>query len=137
MTATGPNGGYAFLGLTPGTYDVRATKGGLSASKLGVLIVLKPQFGIQEAMLIALLAALLRGFVVVFVKDLTDGSVTQLTSWDGYDAEATISPMGDRIVFTSTRSGAQPSVLNEDRFSGGAWSSTQGRNPLGSRSSRS
>lgn len=38
---------------------------------VGVLLVLKPQFGIQEAMLIALLSALLRGFVVVFIKNLT------------------------------------------------------------------
>lgn len=37
---------------------------------LGVLLVMKPQFGIQDAMLIAVLAALLRGFVVVFIKNL-------------------------------------------------------------------
>ena len=41
----------------------------------------------------------------VFVQDLTDGSLTQLTAEDGYDAEATFSPTGDRIVFTSTRDG--------------------------------
>ena len=35
-----------------------------------------------------------------------DGSnLTQLTNVKGYDAEATISPKGDRIVFTSTRDG--------------------------------
>jgi Tol biopolymer transport system component len=35
-----------------------------------------------------------------------DGSdVVQLTDADGYDAEATVSPMGDKIVFTSTRDG--------------------------------
>jgi len=35
-----------------------------------------------------------------------DGSdVTQLTFSDGYDAEATVSPKGDKIVFTSTRDG--------------------------------
>ena len=35
-----------------------------------------------------------------------DGSeLTKLTDTPGYDAEATISPMGDRIVFTSTRDG--------------------------------
>lgn len=38
---------------------------------IGVLLVMKPQFGIQEAMLIAVLSALLRGFVVVFIKNLT------------------------------------------------------------------
>ncbi len=41
----------------------------------------------------------------IFVKDLTDGSLTQLTDTDGYDAEATFSPSGDRIVFTSVRDG--------------------------------
>lgn len=36
----------------------------------------------------------------------TDGSnPTQLTTTKGYDAEATISPKGDRIIFTSTRNG--------------------------------
>jgi len=36
----------------------------------------------------------------------TDGShLKQLTATPGYDAEATISPEGDRIVFTSVRSG--------------------------------
>jgi Tol biopolymer transport system component len=35
-----------------------------------------------------------------------DGSdVVRLTDSDGYDAEATVSPMGDKIVFTSTRDG--------------------------------
>jgi Tol biopolymer transport system component len=35
-----------------------------------------------------------------------DGSdLKQLTTTDGYDAEATVSPKGDKIVFTSTRDG--------------------------------
>lgn len=35
-----------------------------------------------------------------------DGSdVRQLTDTDGYDAEATVSPVGDRVVFTSVRDG--------------------------------
>ena len=35
-----------------------------------------------------------------------DGSeITQLTFSEGYDAEATVSPKGDKIVFTSTRDG--------------------------------
>lgn len=39
-------------------------------------------------------------------KSNEDGSgIQQLTTEKGYDAEATISPLGDRIVFTSTRSG--------------------------------
>ncbi len=41
----------------------------------------------------------------IFVADLKGNIVTQLTSEPGYDAEATVSPLGDKIVFTSTRSG--------------------------------
>lgn len=41
----------------------------------------------------------------IFVAN-ADGSDTEpLTTTEGYDAEATISPTGDRIVFTSTRDG--------------------------------
>ena len=31
--------------------------------------------------------------------------MNQLTDFAGYDAEATLSPQGDKMVFTSTRSG--------------------------------
>lgn len=41
----------------------------------------------------------------IFVADLEGNLVDQLTSEDGYDAEATVSPLGDKIIFTSTRSG--------------------------------
>jgi TolB protein len=41
----------------------------------------------------------------VFVHDLATGEETRLTRTWGYDAEATVSPLGDRIVFTSSRSG--------------------------------
>lgn len=41
----------------------------------------------------------------VFVTDLDGNIVDQLTDHPGYDAEATVSPKGDRIIFTSTRSG--------------------------------
>jgi TolB protein len=41
----------------------------------------------------------------IYVHDLEKGSAWPLISGPGYDAEATISPAGDRIVFTSTRSG--------------------------------
>ncbi len=41
----------------------------------------------------------------IFVADLEGNIVNQLTSEKGYDAEATVSPNGDRIIFTSTRSG--------------------------------
>jgi len=41
----------------------------------------------------------------IFVSDLKGKIVKQLTNTPGYDAEATISPKGDKIVFTSTRGG--------------------------------
>src|SRR5690606_3487509 len=41
----------------------------------------------------------------VFVRDLETGELLRLTDEPGYDAEATISPDGSRIIFTSTRSG--------------------------------
>ena len=41
----------------------------------------------------------------IFVADLEGNITKQLTDRPGYDAEATISPDGQKIVFTSTRSG--------------------------------
>lgn len=41
----------------------------------------------------------------IFVTDLNGNTVKQLTNEPGYDAEATVSPQGDKIVFTSLRSG--------------------------------
>jgi Tol biopolymer transport system component len=41
----------------------------------------------------------------IFKADLNGEVLAQLTSEPGYDAEATISPDGKKIVFTSTRSG--------------------------------
>jgi Tol biopolymer transport system component len=41
----------------------------------------------------------------IFVADLEGNIVKQLTKEPGYDAEATVSPKGDKIVFTSDRSG--------------------------------
>ena len=41
----------------------------------------------------------------IFVADLDGNIVKQLTNEIGYDAEPTVSPKGDKIVFTSTRSG--------------------------------
>jgi len=41
----------------------------------------------------------------VFTSDPDGSNLRQLTDEPGYDAEATISPVGDRIVFTSVRSG--------------------------------
>ena len=41
----------------------------------------------------------------IFVADLEGNITAQLTNEKGYDAEATVSPKGDKIVFTSDRSG--------------------------------
>lgn len=41
----------------------------------------------------------------IFVADLDGKIVKQLTNTPGYDAEATVSPKGDKIVFTSMRTG--------------------------------
>ena len=41
----------------------------------------------------------------IFVADLEGNIIAQLTNEPGYDAEATVSPQGDKIVFTSDRSG--------------------------------
>jgi Tol biopolymer transport system component len=41
----------------------------------------------------------------IFVADLQGKIIKQLTNSPGYDAEATISPKKDKIVFTSTRNG--------------------------------
>jgi TolB protein len=41
----------------------------------------------------------------IFVADLTGKITKQLTNSPGYDAEAVVSPKGDKILFTSTRSG--------------------------------
>jgi Tol biopolymer transport system component len=41
----------------------------------------------------------------IFVASLDDPTPARLTDTPGYDAEATISPRGDRIVFTSMRDG--------------------------------
>lgn len=41
----------------------------------------------------------------IYVADLEGNIVSKLTDEKGYDAEATVSPKGDKIVFTSDRSG--------------------------------
>ncbi len=41
----------------------------------------------------------------IFITDTKGNQLKQLTFEDGYDAEPTVSPKGDKIVFTSTRTG--------------------------------
>jgi len=75
----------------------------------------------------------------IFVADENGNIVKQLTNEKGYDAEATISPLGDRIVFTSTRNGDidlysmnldgtdVKQLTNELGYDGGAFYSYDGK----------
>jgi Tol biopolymer transport system component len=75
----------------------------------------------------------------IFVRNLDSGVERTLTSAWGYDAEATVSPVGDRIVFTSDRSGDLElwtcdldgkdlkQVTNELGYDGGAFFSHDGK----------
>ena len=75
----------------------------------------------------------------IFIADLEGNIVKQLTDYDGYDAEATVSPTGDKIVFTSIRSGDLElytcnidgsdikQVTNELGYDGGAFFSHDGK----------
>lgn len=74
----------------------------------------------------------------LFVADTNGVIVKQLTHTPGYDAEATISPKGDKIVFTSTRNGDLDlytmnldgsdvrQITHELGYDGGAWFSPDG-----------
>ncbi len=74
----------------------------------------------------------------LFVADTNGVIVKQLTNNPGYDAEATISPKGDKIVFTSTRNGDLDlytmnldgsdvkQITHELGYDGGAWFSPDG-----------
>tara|TARA_R110002094_G_scaffold183037_2_gene160580 strand:+ start:637 stop:1749 length:1113 start_codon:yes stop_codon:yes gene_type:complete len=74
----------------------------------------------------------------IFTADLDGNIVDQLTDFDGYDAEATVSPNGDKIVYTSTKSGDielwtmnidgsdKKMVTNELGYDGGAFFSPDG-----------
>lgn len=75
----------------------------------------------------------------IYVADLKGKIVKKLTDHTGYDAEATVSPRGDKIVFTSDRSGDlelwtmnidgsdQRQVTNQLGYDGGAFFSPDGK----------
>ena len=75
----------------------------------------------------------------IFIADLDGNIIKQLTNYDGYDAEATVSPKGDKIVFTSIRSGDLElytcnidgsdlkQVTNQLGYDGGAFFSHDGK----------
>lgn len=74
----------------------------------------------------------------IFVADLNGAIQRRLTDTKGYDAEATVSPKGDRIVFTSTRNGdldlytmnidgtGVTQITDEPGYDGGAFFSPDG-----------
>ena len=75
----------------------------------------------------------------IFKADMNGKIVKQLTHSDGYDAEATISPKGDKILFTSMRDGDLDlytmdlngshvkRITNTLGYDGGAWFSPDGK----------
>jgi hypothetical protein len=74
----------------------------------------------------------------IVVSDLKGRITGQLTQDPGYDAEATVSPKGDKIIFTSMRTGDLElftmnidgsevrQITNELGYDGGAWFSPDG-----------
>ncbi|HMQ67986.1 MAG TPA: hypothetical protein PKA90_03320 [Ignavibacteria bacterium] len=75
----------------------------------------------------------------IFTADENGNILSQLTTTEGYDAEATVSPVGDKIVFTSTRNGDidlysmdldggnVTQLTNEPGYDGGAFYSYDGK----------
>lgn len=75
----------------------------------------------------------------IFKADLKGNIIGQLTNTPGYDAEATVSPQGDKIVFTSLRNGDLDlytmnldgsdvrQITDELGYDGGAFFSPDGR----------
>ncbi len=78
----------------------------------------------------------------IFVADLNGKIVKQLTNSPGYDAEATISPDGKKMIYTSTRNGDLElyvmdlktedivRITHELGYDGGAWFSPDGKKIL-------
>lgn len=75
----------------------------------------------------------------IFMADLSGKVVKQLTSSNGYDAEATLSPDGNKMIYTSTKdgdlelyimdikTGAEKRITNTPGYDGGAWFSPDGK----------
>src|SRR6202008_3403633 len=75
----------------------------------------------------------------IFIGDLKGNITKQLPKAEGYDAEATISPKGDKIIFPSTRNGDLDlytmdmdgsnvkQITTELGYDGGAWFSPDGK----------
>lgn len=77
--------------------------------------------------------------ILIYISPIKRENKKQLTQVSGYDAEATVSPKGDKIVFTSTRSGDlelwtmnidgtnQQQITNQLGYDGGAFFSPDGQ----------
>jgi Tol biopolymer transport system component len=75
----------------------------------------------------------------IFMADLSGKIVKQLTNSKGYDAEATISPDGNKMIYTSTKdgdlelyimdlkTGAEKRITYTPGYDGGAWFSPDGK----------
>ena len=75
----------------------------------------------------------------IFMADLDGNIVKQLTNSKGYDAEATISPDGKKMLYTSTKdgdidlyvmnlkTGKEKKITNTLGYDGGAWFSPDGK----------
>jgi Tol biopolymer transport system component len=75
----------------------------------------------------------------IYMADLKGNIVRKLTNTEGYDAEATLSPDGNKMIFTSTRngdldlyvmdlnSGITTQITNTPGYDGGAWFSADGK----------
>ncbi len=75
----------------------------------------------------------------IFMADLNGKIIKQLTNSKGYDAEATISPDGKKMLYTSTKdgdidlyvmnlkSGKEKKITNTLGYDGGAWFSPDGK----------
>lgn len=75
----------------------------------------------------------------IFMADLNGNIVKQLTKSDGYDAEATVSPDGKKMIYTSTKdgdielyimdlqTGKEQRITNAPGYDGGAWFSPDGK----------
>lgn len=75
----------------------------------------------------------------IFMADLNGNIVKQLTTAKGYDAEATLSPDGEQMIYTSDKdgdidlyimnlkTGAEKRITNTLGYDGGAWFSPDGK----------
>ena len=75
----------------------------------------------------------------IFMADLSGKIVKQLTTSQGYDAEATLSPDGNKMIYTSTKdgdielyimdmkTGAEKRITHAIGYDGGAWFSPDGK----------